>query len=155
CAHRSAVFLWLFVFNLSSSPLPLLTSFYTKRIPQRGAPTPTHSCACFLVPMNSTIRPPPTTSLTQFESSSSDLTVCCRSMMWIPLRAVKMYRFILGFQRLVWCPKWTPASRSCLSVTSGMRNDLLFLLPPPSSDARTSCEATRRRQKACLMLGKV
>ena len=31
----------------------------------------------------------------------------------MPLRAPKMYGFIFGFQRLVWCPKWTPASRSC------------------------------------------
>jgi len=32
-------------------------------------------------------------------------TVCCRSMMWIPLRAPKMNGRILGFQRLVWWPK--------------------------------------------------
>src|SRR5215510_4136371 len=31
-------------------------------------------------------------------------------MMWMPLRAPKMKLFIFGFQRLVWCPKWTPAS---------------------------------------------
>src|SRR5215510_8733336 len=31
----------------------------------------------------------------------------------MPLRAPNMYGFILGFQRLVWCPKWTPASSSC------------------------------------------
>src|SRR5580704_15982854 len=31
-------------------------------------------------------------------------------MMWMPLRAPKMKLFILGFQRLVWWPKWTPAS---------------------------------------------
>src|SRR5438309_11866813 len=30
----------------------------------------------------------------------------------MPLRAPKMYGFIFGFQRLVWWPKWTPASRS-------------------------------------------
>src|SRR6185369_10105438 len=30
----------------------------------------------------------------------------------MPLRAPKMYGFIFGFQRLVWCPKWTPASSS-------------------------------------------
>src|SRR3954467_3949842 len=30
----------------------------------------------------------------------------------MPERAPKMYGFIFGFQRLVWCPKWTPASRS-------------------------------------------
>ena len=30
--------------------------------------------------------------------------VFCRSMMWIPLRSAKMYFFIRGSQRLVWCP---------------------------------------------------
>src|SRR5918911_1211296 len=30
----------------------------------------------------------------------------------MPFRAPKMYGFIFGFQRLVWCPKWTPASSS-------------------------------------------
>src|SRR5512135_3852569 len=33
-------------------------------------------------------------------------------MMWIPLRSAKMYGRILGFQRRVWWPKWTPASSS-------------------------------------------
>src|SRR6266404_6303967 len=28
----------------------------------------------------------------------------------MPFRAPKMYGFIFGFQRLVWWPKWTPAS---------------------------------------------
>src|SRR6266550_598132 len=28
----------------------------------------------------------------------------------MPLRSPKMYCFIFGFQRFVWCPKWTPAS---------------------------------------------
>jgi len=28
-----------------------------------------------------------------------------RSMMWMPLRASKINGFILGFHRLVWCPK--------------------------------------------------
>src|ERR1700733_2773364 len=32
----------------------------------------------------------------------------------MPLRASKMKGFILGFQRLVWCPKWTPASSNSL-----------------------------------------
>src|SRR4030095_6845971 len=36
----------------------------------------------------------------------------------MPLRAPKMYGFILGFQRLVWCPKWTPASSSCFMEIS-------------------------------------
>jgi hypothetical protein len=30
----------------------------------------------------------------------------------MPLRASKMNGFILGFHRLVWCPKWTPASNN-------------------------------------------
>jgi hypothetical protein len=30
-----------------------------------------------------------------------------------------MYRFIFGFQRRVWWPKWTPLSRSCFMVTTG------------------------------------
>src|SRR5437588_12082860 len=34
-----------------------------------------------------------------------------------------MYSFILGFQRLVWCPKWTPASSSSFIV-------ILAKLPP-------------------------
>src|SRR6516225_2965244 len=38
----------------------------------------------------------------------------------MPLRAPKMYCFIFGFQRLVWCPKWTPASRSCFMLISVM-----------------------------------
>src|SRR5262245_15798260 len=35
----------------------------------------------------------------------------------MPLRAPKMYSFIFGFQRRVWCPKWAPASSSSFSVT--------------------------------------
>src|SRR5665647_2073668 len=31
-----------------------------------------------------------------------------------------MKRFILGFQRRVWCPKWTPLSRSWRIVTTAM-----------------------------------
>ena len=32
----------------------------------------------------------------------------------MPLRASKMNGFILGFQRRVWCPKWTPDSNNSL-----------------------------------------
>src|SRR4051794_23746932 len=38
----------------------------------------------------------------------------------MPLRSVKMNRFILGFHRRVWCPKWTPLSSSCFMVTTAM-----------------------------------
>ena len=39
--------------------------------------------------------------------------------MWMPLRSAKMYGFIFGFQRRVWCPKWTPASSSWRIETVG------------------------------------
>src|SRR5947207_8366625 len=44
----------------------------------------------------------------------------------MPLRSPKMYSFILGFQRLVWCPKWTPASSSSFMV--------MFAKLPPYMD---------------------
>jgi hypothetical protein len=31
-----------------------------------------------------------------------------------------MKRFIFGFQRRVWCPKWTPLSRSWRMVTTAI-----------------------------------
>src|SRR5437764_14551083 len=46
----------------------------------------------------------------------------------IPLRLPKMYGFIFGFQRRVWCPKWTPASSSSFIVTSTKEFSLLGLL---------------------------
>src|SRR3954452_2719616 len=36
----------------------------------------------------------------------------------MPPRSVKMKRFIFGFQRRVWWPKWTPASSNCFMVTT-------------------------------------
>src|SRR5215510_4265563 len=42
-------------------------------------------------------------------------------MMWMPLRASKMNCFIFGFQRRVWCPKWTPASSSSFRPTCCIR----------------------------------
>src|SRR6185436_16026103 len=37
----------------------------------------------------------------------------------MPLRSPKMYSFIFGFQRLVWCPKCTPASsRSVIAIAA-------------------------------------
>src|SRR5438105_8675232 len=45
----------------------------------------------------------------------------------MPLRSPKMYFCIFGFQRLVWWPKWTPASSSSFIVSVAIR-----LSPPPS-----------------------
>src|SRR3954467_5033666 len=44
----------------------------------------------------------------------------------MPLRSVKMNRFIFGFQRRVWCPKWTPLSSSWRIVTTAMVVPLVF-----------------------------
>src|ERR1043166_945036 len=41
----------------------------------------------------------------------------------MPLRSPKMNGFIFGFQRFVWCPKWTPAS-------SRSFNAIPFKVPP-------------------------
>src|SRR5919204_586 len=52
----------------------------------------------------------------------------------MPPRSVKMKRRIFGFQRRVWWPKWTPASRSSRIETTdiGLKSPfwLLTLLPP-------------------------
>src|SRR3954453_7716931 len=44
----------------------------------------------------------------------------------MPLRSVKMKRFIFGFQRRVWCPKWTPLSSSWRIVTTAMVVPFVF-----------------------------
>src|SRR3981081_4471066 len=40
----------------------------------------------------------------------------------MPLRSAKMKRFIFGFQRRVWWPQWTPASRSWFMVEAAPQN---------------------------------
>src|SRR5208283_2814631 len=46
----------------------------------------------------------------------------------MPLRASKMNGFILGFQRFVWCPKWTPESNNSLMP---MPNTMFPLVETP------------------------
>src|SRR5215212_6863897 len=48
----------------------------------------------------------------------------------MPLRSVKMKRFIFGFQRRVWCPKWTPLSSSCFMLTTAIAASLFCARPP-------------------------
>ena len=76
--------------------------------------------------------------------------------MWIPLRSAKMYSRIFGFQRRVWCPKWTPASSSCFMLVAAKRN--LRFVPPlgvavPWSTrvALTRAPLTRGIGRACVM----
>ena len=58
--------------------------------PARIASCITGSCACFLVPTNSTLSPRATVSVTNSSAVSRRLTVWARSMMWMPLRSAKM-----------------------------------------------------------------
>src|SRR5205814_2196122 len=60
----------------------------------------------------------------------------------MPLRAPKMYGFIFGFQRLVWCPKWTPASSRFFIVTSVTRSPRAI---PPFRESRRTGAHTRSR----------
>src|SRR3990172_11220660 len=41
-----------------------------------------------------------------------------------------MYRFIFGFQRFVWCPKWTPASSSCFIEITALCPFAIPFFPP-------------------------
>src|SRR3954452_14828942 len=45
----------------------------------------------------------------------------------MPLCSPWMNRFIFGFHRRVWCPKWTPASMSCFMVTTASAIDVPVL----------------------------
>jgi hypothetical protein len=83
---------------------------------ERSASLITIDASCRFVQTKTTFSPRRMTSRTSFWASSICRSVFCRSMMWIPLRSAKMNRRILGFQRRVWCPKWTPAARSASSV---------------------------------------
>jgi hypothetical protein len=40
---------------------------------------------------------------------------------------MKMKRFIFGFHRRAWCPKWTPDSKSCFMVTTANAVSLAVL----------------------------
>ena len=92
-------------------------------------PPPSASCACFFVPTKRTLSPRRTVSRMNSRAASRRLTVWARSMMWIPLRSAKMYSRIFGFQRRVWCPKWTPASSSCFMLVAATCEPPV--VPPP------------------------
>src|SRR5690606_21474306 len=70
-----------------------------------------------LVPTNSTRPPSATTWRMKPAASWYRGSVFSRLMMWIRLRSPKMKGAIFGFQKRVWCPKWTPASSICLMDT--------------------------------------
>src|SRR5437867_4283258 len=67
----------------------------------------------------------------------------------MPLRSPKMYFCILGFQRLVWCPKWTPASSSSFIVSAA-------IVPPCRfASAAIPGEDPRHRQFAACVMGEL
>src|ERR1700736_2336660 len=65
------------------------------------------------VPTNSPLPPSAATPLMNAAAWAYRGCVFSRLMMWILLRSPKMNGAILGFQKRVWCPKWTPASSIC------------------------------------------
>src|SRR5690242_14208573 len=121
------------------------------------------SCACFLVPTNRMVSPRDVVSTTAWNAWRNSLTVCCRSMMWMPLRAPKMYCFIFGFHRPVLCPKCTPASSSArmlmgfcpvASAIVSICQSFPLLPPAPSSSPETPRGHGRKLSDAvCVVLG--
>ena len=57
-----------------------------------------------------------------------------------------MKRFILGFQRRVWWPKWTPASSSCFMVTTAT---CLFPFVPTVGRCRTRVQGRPWVESGC------
>src|SRR5438105_801041 len=98
------------------------------------------SWACFFVPTKRIWPPSEERSRTNAYASSTRTRVCWRSMMWIPLRSMKMKRFIFGFHRRAWCPKWTPDSKSCFIVTTATA----FSLDASASRPRRALAGRRR-----------
>ena len=61
----------------------------------------------------------------------------------MPPRSVKMKRFIFGFQRRVWWPKWTPASSSSRMETTakGLAPFLVGLALQPAGRGRNRAQS--------------
>src|SRR3954462_3824732 len=64
-------------------------------------------------------------------------------MMYRPLRSVRMKRFIFGFQRRVWWPKWTPDSSISFMVTTGMPTSSWFFRAHGDSHRRARPRLSR------------
>src|SRR5262247_1087468 len=93
--------------------MPPSQRWLTKGISQRRASFSTASRAERLVPTNSTLPPSATTPFTKFAASEYIGCVFSRLMIWILFLSPKMNGAIFGFQKRVWCPKWTLASSIC------------------------------------------
>src|SRR5439155_6218659 len=73
----------------------------------------------------------------------------------MPFRSMKMNRFICGFQRRVWCPKWTPASSRSFMVISATDNLLGSASAPPCPSRLPRLAGPRRVGGACEMGSKL
>src|SRR6478609_8424659 len=65
----------------------------------------------------------------------------------MPPRSVKMKRFIFGFQRRVWWPKWTPASSRSFMETTGIERPFLGLIAQLAGGSRRGPAQTRRKRR--------
>src|SRR6186997_2916202 len=63
----------------------------------------------------------------------------------MPPRSVKMKRFIFGFQRRVWWPKWTPASRSSRIETTDNAVLLAVWIVETPAEGASAPAASRHR----------
>ena len=70
--------------------VPPIQRLVTKNWPERSASALTDSWAWRLVPTKMTLPPLATLSAMKSWAVWKSLTVCCRSMMWMPLRAPKI-----------------------------------------------------------------
>src|ERR1700760_337012 len=105
---------------------------------QRVASFCTASRAERLVPTNSTLPPSEATPLMKVAACAYRGWVFSRLMMWILFRSPKIKGAIFGFQKRVWCPKWTPASSICRIDTLDIKTLLVGL------SLRESQSATRQ-----------
>src|SRR5215470_17656086 len=113
--------------------MPPSQRWLTKGISQRRASFSTASRAERLVPTNSTLPPSATMPRTNPAASAYMGCVFSRLMMWILFRSPKMKGAIFGFQKRVWCPKWTPASSICRIDTPDI-NTPVWVEPPRIPD---------------------
>ncbi len=112
----------------------------TYGIPVAFTLSDTISFACFFVATNRIFLPDFAMLCRASAASSTFATVLWRSMMWMPLRSMKMYGAIFGFHLRLRCPKWTPASSNSVKVVLGIMLVYLLFWQPASSPNKESCK---------------
>src|SRR5260363_402887 len=119
-------------------------------MPARAASNAMASRAPRLAPTNRIVPRPAEIRRAYCSASRYIGSVFSRLIIWILLRWPKIYGAIFGFQKRVWCPKWTPASSISRIVTDmkslpkGWDIDRLRHLLEPFSAAYTTSLRARR-----------